>query len=73
MTAAREVVTGIDGVETYYVNGTRSTFTLEDGARLDQDELAEAFTAKSMRLESIETERRAQPVTAWYLAVEGVS
>jgi len=48
----------LDGIDELHMAGTRATFTLRKGAKLDRDDVADAFEERGMKLESLETVQR---------------
>ena len=48
----------LDGIDELHMAGTRATFTVRKGERVDRGEIAEAFAERGMKLESLDTARR---------------
>lgn len=64
---AREVMESVEGVERLHMSGTRAVLTLDEGAQLDPDWLADAFEDKGLAFDSIE--RVTRPVAREVLLV----
>lgn len=69
---ARAAMKSLDGIDELHMSGRRAVFTLEKGARLSEDEIAEAFEDQGMKLVSHETVERPR-VGARYRVDAGIT
>jgi hypothetical protein len=63
----------LEGVESLHVIGTRATFTLEKGKRIDQKTVSAALEAKGLGFESMTTEMRPPVAAAYRARVTGIT
>ena len=48
----------VEGIDDLHMSGARAVFTLEPGAKVEQDSIAKAFEEMGMKLESLGQEER---------------
>ena len=61
----REVMTSFDSIDELWLSGRRAVFTLNDGASLEEHELADAFDEKGMELVSFEEADMPRPAATY--------
>ena len=69
---AREAIESLNVADTLYMSGARATFTLREGVKVQEAQVAAALKAKNMKLESFGHELRPRPEVCYVATVSGL-
>ena len=63
----------IEGIERMFMSGTRATFTLKEGAKLDEATIKQAIEKRKLKFISLERRQNKRAVAAYVASTPGLT